>query len=407
MINRVDRPGVTLSTARFTVLGAVTTFGPLSMDMYLPALPALARSYTASDAATQLTLTACMVGLAGGQLLVGPVSDTTGRRLPMAAGIAVFVATSLLCALAPSISVLIVLRLLQGTAGGGAIAVSRAVVRDVYSGAALARSYALLMLVTGAAPVLAPILGGELLRVTDWRGVFVALAAVGAVILVGVAVALPETLPAARRTPAGLGRTLRLFGRLSRDRVFAGHALVTGFGMATMFAYIAGSPFVLEGRYGLSPRGFAVVFAVNAAGIIGVSQLSGALVGRLGPAALLRIGTSVNLAASAALLVAAYARPDLSVILLCLFVVVSSVGLIMPNATALALHDHPAIAGTAAALLGFAQFIIGAAIAPLVGLAGSASATPLAAITLTLSAITTACLMLAGAGRRSDLQLEG
>src|SRR3989442_482960 len=254
--------------------------------MYLPGLPALARDLQTGAAQVQLTLTACLVGLAVGQLVVGSISDSEGRRLPLLLGLGGYAATSLLCAVTPSIYLLIVLRLLQGVAGGAGIVIARAVVRDLYSGVAAARFYALLMLVNGLAPILAPVFGSQLLRVGSWRVVFVTLSVIGTALLAVAAIGLRETLPPNRRTAGGLGDTLRTFRMLLADRVFLGCALTSGCAIAAMFAYIAGSPFVLEDIYGVSPQLFSLVFATNALGIIAAGQLSARLVGRIPPVGL-------------------------------------------------------------------------------------------------------------------------
>jgi MFS transporter, DHA1 family, multidrug resistance protein len=383
---------------RVVVLGSLTAFGPLSIDMYLPALPALSADLATGASQVQLTLTACLAGLAAGQLVTGPLSDSAGRRRPVLAGLGLYAVASLLCAVAPSVQALIALRAVQGAAGGASVVIARAIVRDLYAGDAAARFFARLMLVNGLAPILAPVIGGQLLRVTSWRGVFVVLAAIGFGLL-GVALAgVGESLPLARRRAGGLGRALASFGDLLRDRCYLGYVLSCGLAMGAMFAYIAGTPFVLEGVYRVSPQAFSVVFGLNALGIVAAGQLSGRLVGRVPPARLLAAGLLASSVGGAALLVAAATGPGLPAILPALFVVVASIGLIVPNATALALRDHPEAAGSASALLGLAQFVIGGAVAPLVGLAGTRTALPLAAIVAALSA--TALLAFATLSRR-------
>jgi DHA1 family bicyclomycin/chloramphenicol resistance-like MFS transporter len=368
------------------VLGALSAFGPLSLDMYLPGLPDLADDLGSSASAAQLTLTACMIGLAAGQLLAGPLSDGSGRRRPLLAGLALYALASALCALAPSIWVLIPLRLLQGAAGAFGIAISRAVVRDLHEGAAAARVYALLMLVNGLAPIIAPLLGGQLLGVTDWRGIFWLLALIGVGLLLVAWRLLPETLPPADRHGGGLAATTALFGTLLRDRAFVAVTLASGLSSAMMFCYIAGSPFVVQEIYGLSPQLFSIAFAFNALGIVLLAQLSGRLVGRHGPRALLRAGLLVGAAGALLLLLAVVLDAGLALVLPAFFVMVASIGLTSPNAAALALADHPRAAGSASGLLGLAQFAIGGAAAPLVGIAGSGTALPLALVVCALGA---------------------
>jgi MFS transporter, DHA1 family, multidrug resistance protein len=362
----------------FVVLGGLTAFGPLSIDMYLPGLPSLRASLDAPAWAVQLTLTACLAGLALGQIVAGPLSDRFGRRRPLLAGVTAYAAASLLCALAPSVLVLVVLRLVQGIAGAAGIVIARAVVRDLHSGAAAARVFSALMLVTGAAPILAPVLGGQVLTVTSWRGVFVVLAGIAVLLVAAAAAVLPETLPPERRRPGGVAGTLQTFARLLTDRGFVGYALACGLAFGAMFAYISGSPFVLQDIYGASAQLFSVMFACNALGLVASSQVNRALVGRVAPRTILRTAVTVQAVAGAALLASVALGLGIVPIVALLFVVVASIGFVMPNATALALADHPHVAGSASGLLGVLQFSVGAATAPLVGVAGGDTALPMA-----------------------------
>lgn len=377
------------------VLGALSAMGPISIDLYLPGLPELADDLHTSASAAQLTLTACLAGLAIGQLLAGPLSDRLGRRRPLLVGLAGFCAASFACALAPDIISLTVLRLAQGFAGAGAIVIARAVVRDLRSGAAAARLFSVLMLVTGLAPTLAPIVGGQLLRATSWRGLFVALGAVGVALFVGTAVALPETLPPERRHAGDWRAIGRTFHSLASSRVFCGYALVVSFSFAEMFAYIAGSPFVIQDIYGVSAQLYAGIFALNAFGIVACSQLNGLLVERVGPRALLRAGVVAEGTGGVALLVVILVGGiGLAGILPCLFVAVSSIGLVFPNASALALTPYPDVAGSASALLGVLNFVVGAAVAPIVGIAGNQTAVPMGIVIATFGVLAGSVLLL-------------
>jgi DHA1 family bicyclomycin/chloramphenicol resistance-like MFS transporter len=362
------------------LLAALSAFGPVSMDTYLPGLPELGRDLGAPPWQAGLTLTACLIGLATGQLLAGPVSDARGRRRPLLAGLALFVAASLACAAAPDIWTLTGARLIQGAAGAAGIVIARAIVRDLYSGSEMARFFAVLVLVNGLSPILAPLVGAQLLAVTDWRGIFVVLAGFGLVLLAASAFGLRETLPPDRRHGGGLASTLRVFRALIAEREFTGYVLACGFAMAAMFAYIAGSPFVLQEIHGVSATGFSVAFATNAAGIMAFGALSSRLVVRTGPARLLKAGLAIQAAGAAALLASVLADAPLAALLVSLFAVVSSIGLVLPNATALALADHPRTAGSASALLGLAQFVFGAMAAPLVGIGGTGTALPMAIV---------------------------
>jgi DHA1 family bicyclomycin/chloramphenicol resistance-like MFS transporter len=361
------------------LLGALTTFGPLSMDLYLPGLPALGDDLSASASAAQLTITACMAGLALGQLLAGPISDALGRRRPMIAGVLLFATASGLCAFAPSIWTLLGLRLVQGMAGAAGISIARAMVRDITSGgAATARVFAMLMLVTGIAPLLAPLLGGLLLHVTDWRGVFAVLAGIGALLLLAAVLRLPETLPPSARRVGGTSASLGAMGVLLRDRAFVAYALCVGLAFATLTIYLAGSSYLLEDVHGLTPALFGLVFAVNAAGMILNAQLSARLVQRLGPSTLLGFGLATGAVAAVVFLIATLAGAGLVILLPCLFVLVGSRGMVGPNAQALALTEHPKSAGTASGLMGVCQFGIAALAAPLAGLGGATATKPMA-----------------------------
>ncbi len=367
------------------LLGALSAFGPLSMDLYLPGLPQMARDLDAPASVAQGTLTACVIGLAVGQVVAGPISDALGRRRPLLVGLFAYALASAGCALAPEIASLTVLRLVQGLAGAVGIVLSRAVVRDLYAGAAAARTFAALILVNGLAPVLAPVLGGQLLHVTDWRGVFAVLSGIGVLLTLATWWGVEETLPPERRRGGGLKATLMIFGELLRDRRFVGYVLAAGLAFGAMFAYISGSPFVLEEIYGASPQAFSAVFAVNALGIVALGAVSRRLVGRVGPAALLSAGVSVSALGGVGLLVAVLAGAGLPGVLPALFAVVASIGLVYPNAAALAMERRPDAAGSASALIGLVQFALGALATPLVGLGGAATALPMAIVVATFS----------------------
>jgi DHA1 family bicyclomycin/chloramphenicol resistance-like MFS transporter len=373
------------------ILGGLSAFGPLSTDLYLPALPALTGDLGASVSAGQLTLTACLIGIAVGQLVIGPVSDARGRRGPLLAGLIGYVAASAGCALVPSIGALILLRVLQGFAGGVGVVIATAIVRDLYSGAAAARIFARRLAVTGVAPILAPLIGGQLLRLTSWRGLFLFLVGVGMVLLAIGILGVGESLPAERRRRGGFPAALRSFGHLVRDREFIAHGVIFSLAFAAGFAYIAASPFVLEDIYGVSPQFFGILFGLNVLAFVVVSQVSGDLVGRLGPALLLRIGVTAAAAAGTWVLLVVATRGGLPLLLPGLLVLFAANGLIVPNALALALADQERVAGSASALLGLGQFGFAAVVAPLVGVAGSGSALPMgvviAALTLTALAV--------------------
>jgi DHA1 family bicyclomycin/chloramphenicol resistance-like MFS transporter len=367
------------------LLGSLSAFGPLSIDMYLPALPALSRSFHVGAAAGQLTLTACLVGLALGQLGAGPVSDRYGRRRPILVGLVAYVVATLLCAAAPSAAALVVLRVFQGLAGGVSIVVARAIARDLHDGAALARFLSTLMLVNGLAPILAPVVGAQLLRVTSWRGVFVVLGGLGMVLLAGAAAGLRETLPEPERRTGGLREVRATVGELMADRSFVGYLTVLGLSFGAMFSYIAGSPFVIETIHHASPQVYSGVFALNGVGIVAASQLNAFLLRRLSPIRLLGLGVAASASGGITLLAVVTAGIGLAGIVPCLFVLVASLGVIIPNATALALAEHRSVAGSASGLIGIFQFAVGAAAAPLVGIGGTHTAYPMAIAIAALS----------------------
>ena len=353
------------------VLGFLTALGPLTIDMYLPSLPTITTNLHASAAAVQLTLTGTLVGLGLGQLIVGPLADAFGRRVPLLVGVGVHVLASVLCVLAPNLAVLGTLRVLQGLGAAAASVVALAVVRDLFSGLAAAKLFSRLMLVVGVAPILAPTIGGAVLNWTSWRGVFVVLTLTGITIMAGAALILPETLPPARRRGGGLVGTVRDYGRLFTDRTYVGLILVGGLAMAALFAYVSGSSFVFQDQYGLSEQQFAYVFAGGAVGLIGATQLNVRLLRRWTPLQILAAALATGLVASTVLLVFAATRfGGLVGVLIPLWTVLTTVGLAMPNAPALALSRHGETAGTAAALLGAVQFSVGALAAPLVGMLG-------------------------------------
>jgi DHA1 family bicyclomycin/chloramphenicol resistance-like MFS transporter len=362
------------------IVGALSGLAPMSIDFYLPALPHLTADLGADTSTGQLTLTACLLGIALSQVVAGSLSDSLGRRRLVLVGLAAYGAVSALCAVAPSIWILLGLRFAQGCACGIGFVVSRAIVRDVYSGNAAARIFALLVLVSGVAPVLAPAIGGQVLLLTSWRGIFVTLAVVGAALFAAALVRLPETLPANLRHEPGLGAKLRVYGRLMTDRRFVPFAVSGGLSFAAMFAYISGSPFVLENIYGLSPQLYGVAFGVNSAAIVATSQLSRRLIGRFDPATLLLSGVATMALGGLGLLATVLLGLGLAPLLLCLLVTIGSVGLIQPNATALAMAHQGHAAGSASALFGLGQFGVGAAAAPLVGIAGSDTAVPMALV---------------------------
>ncbi|WP_415971368.1 multidrug effflux MFS transporter [Rhodococcus sp. 077-4] len=354
------------------VLGALIALGPLTIDMYLPALPAIADDLNTPSSAVQLTLAGTLVGLALGQLVIGPLSDIVGRRLPLIVGTGVHILASLACIVAPNIAVLGGLRVVQGLGAAAAAVVAMAIVRDLFSGRAAATVLSRLMLVMGVAPVLAPSLGGAVLLVGSWRLVFAALAIMGVALMTLAIVSLRETLPPERRRASGVMPVLRTYRSLLRDAQFVVLVLVAALAMSSLFAYIAGSSFVLQEEFGLDEQQFAIVFAAGAISLIGASQLNVLLLGRFAPVQIVLAALSFAVLAGGVMAVLAIAGiGGMAGFVVPLWFVLGAVGFVMPNAPALALSRHGEAAGGAAALLGAAQFGLGAIVAPIVGALGN------------------------------------
>ncbi|MEV4636798.1 multidrug effflux MFS transporter [Actinoplanes sp. NPDC049548] len=374
-LDRLETPTASPSRERLRlvlVLGFLIALGPLTIDMYLPSLPTITADLHTTAAAVQLTLTGTLAGLALGQLVIGPLSDALGRRTPLLAGVAVHILASVLCVIAPNLALLGTLRVLQGLGAAAATVVAMAIVRDLFTGFAAAKLLSRLMLVMGAAPILAPTLGGITLSWTSWRGVFVVLTLFGIAILTVTALALPETLPAEHRRNGGVVGTVRDYGRLFTDRAYLGLIVVAGLAMAALFAYVSGSSFVFQEEYGLTEQQFGFVFGAGAVGLITATQLNVRLLRRWSPARILVTSLTFGAVSGVVLLiVAATGLGGLPGILAPLWLVLASAGLAFPNAPALALSRHGEAAGTAAALLGAVQFGVGALAAPLVGVLGT------------------------------------
>ncbi|MEV6281380.1 multidrug effflux MFS transporter [Kribbella sp. NPDC051770] len=353
-------------------LGFIVALGPLTIDMYLPALPTITTDLAASETAIQFTLTGTFAGLALGQLLVGPLSDTVGRRLPLIAGAGLHVLASVLCAVSPNVETLSVFRILQGVGAAAGSVVALAIVRDLYVGRAAATLLSRLMLVIGVAPVFAPTVGGALLVVLPWQGVFGVLAVLGVALMLLVSFTLPETLPKAGRRPFGLGQIARTAGQLVRDRIFVGLTLVAGLAMTGVFGYVAGASFVFQEQFGVSSQTFGLLFGVGGILLVVATQLNPVLLKRWEPEQVLTAGAVLAaLSGVALLLTATLSLGGLVGILVPVWAALFSASLALPNAPALALSRHGEAAGTAAALLGAVQFGIGAIAAPLVGALGT------------------------------------
>lgn len=381
------------------VLGLLTIFGPISMDLYLPVLPALTAELQSTTSVAQLTITACLLGLAIGQLVAGPLSDRFGRRTPLLIGVVAYTVTSVLCALSPTIETLVLARFVQGLAGAVGIVIAQAAGRDVYSGGKLIRYYGRLTVLGGLAAIIGPVIGGQLATFTDWRGVFLFLAGVGVAILVASLVVFRETLPKDHRITGGLSHTLNDFRRLLADRMFVGAVLITGFTYSAIFAYLSGATYILQGLYGLSPQEYSLAFGLNSLGFVIFGFIAGRLAEHWSERGTLALGLAMALAGALGLLATALLNLPLIAIILSLLTMVSGVAVTSPPATSLALKDYPEIAGTASSLLGLARFAFGGLAAPLVGIGGANDPVPFGIVAAASAAAAALCLGLVGRRR--------
>lgn len=379
----------------------LTVFGPISMDLYLPLLPALTLELDAATSMAQLTVTACLVGLALGQLVAGPLSDRFGRRIPLLVGVIGFIVSSIWCAIAPSVELLIVARLVQGLAGGVGLVIAQAAGRDLYSGSALLRYFGRVTVLSGLAAIVGPLAGGLLATVADWRGLFLFLAAIGAGILIAVMFAFAETLPQDRRTTGGLAHTALGYRALLSDRRFVGAVLVSGFVSAALFAYLAGATYVLQGIYGLSPQQYALAFGLNSAGFMVFGWLAARSAERWNLRGTLVVGLVMCALGALGLLIAGLAALPVAVVIVSLLMLVSGVAVTTPPTTTIALAGYPQMAGTASSLLGMARFAFGGAAAPLVGIAGAGTMLPLGIVTVAAIALAAASVALLAVGRHA------
>jgi DHA1 family bicyclomycin/chloramphenicol resistance-like MFS transporter len=363
------------------ILGALTAMGPLAIDMYLPSFPTIAREFGSTTAAVEATAAAYFTGMAVGQSLYGPISDRLGRKLPLYAGLVLFVAASIGCAFAPSVPALLTLRFVQALGGCAQIVIARAMVRDLFDERDSMRVLSLLILVMGVAPILAPLLGGQLLVTFGWRSVFWVLAGYALACMAAVSALVPETLAAPHRRRDSLMAVGRIYGRLLRDRSFMAQALSGSLTIAGMFAYIAGSATIFIQLFRVPADRFGLFFGTNAIGLIAASQINGRLAARMPAHTILAKVFPVTAVAALVLLADALTGfGGFAGILVPLFVCVASVGFVVPNTTVLAMAPHGQVAGSASALLGTLQFAVGAVAAFAVSTLNNGTAVPLGAV---------------------------
>ena len=360
------------------LLGMLAAFGPLCTDTYLPSLPSLSADLGISTSVTQLTITACLLGMALGQVFVGPLSDSTGRRTPLFCALAFFTLASYFCAAAKSGDSFIALRFAQGLGGAGGIVLSRAIACDLFRGAELTNFMSLLMAINGIAPITGPLLGGWLASLSGWPLIFLFLTAFGVMLFALCGAGLPETLPSSMRRDGGVRASFAAMGALLRQRAFMCYVGVQGFTMGGFFGYVAASPFVLQGMYGISPQGYSIIFGSNALSVMVVAIITGKLSRRYGEARLLALGNTLRCIACLGVLVVTLLAPATPVpLLVSLFFMLALQGMTLPTSFTLGISAQNVGAGTASGILGVAVFIFGAGFSPLVGLGGAGTAVPL------------------------------
>jgi MFS transporter, DHA1 family, multidrug resistance protein len=359
------------------LLGSLGLLGPFTIDTYLPSFPTIVKDFHTTASLVQISLTACLLGLGAGQLFIGPLSDVKGRRKPLLLFLCLYLLASLTCSLSPNIYFLIVARFVQGFSAAGGLVVSRAIVRDLFSGKELTKFFTLIVLVGNLGPIVAPIAGGAILSFTKWNGVFIVLACIGAILIFMVSLKLPETLPPEKRVPSNLPQLISNFGSLFKEREFMGYAFTQGFTTAGIFAYVSGIPFVYQNIYHVSPQQFSLLFGVNGLGLIIGSQLVGRLADYISERTFLKIGLGISIAAGAILLIALLLKAPLIAVAIPIFFFVSSISIIGTTSFALAIESQGHIAGSASALLGLLPFVLGSLSAPLVGIAGSYTGVPM------------------------------
>lgn len=362
-------------------LGVMSAMAPLSTDMYLPALPELSSDFGITASVTQLTLTMTMIGMATGQMIMGPVSDRCGRKGPLLAGMVVFALTALGCATVPDIRAFLVLRFLMGFAGASGIVIARAIARDVAEGVELTRFFAILMMVNGLAPILAPVIGGQVLLFSDWRGIFVLLIVVG-LAQSGATMIYRETLPQEKRIE-NLGASFQKFPQLLHDRYFMGHCLTQCFVFGAFFSYIAGASFLFQNIYHVTPQTFSYIFGGVGVGLLVCGMVPARLAGRVPDVELLMFSLIVPVLGAAALLAGFLFHAPIYYTIPVLFITIVPLSIMGAASFSLALSRQGKNAGSASALIGFAQMILGGLMMPLVGIAGSDTAVPMGIIMLT------------------------
>lgn len=363
------------------ILSMLGILAPLNIDMYLPAFPAIADELDAHVSLVQLSLTACLIGLAAGQIVVGPFSDAVGRRKPLIISVILFALSSVLCAVAPNIEMLIAARFIQGFTASGGVVLSRAVVSDIFTGREMTKFFALLMVINAVAPMAAPIAGGGILSLpfAGWETIFYFLGLLGVIMVIVVFFRLPETLPPEDRMPSSIGHSIRTMGSLFKARPFIGYALVVGLVHGGSFAYVAGTPFVYQEIYGVSPQTFSVLFGINGIAMIIGSFIIGKFGGIVSEHRLLQVAVIVAVSATFILLIMTIIEGPLASLVISIFIYMTAIGMIFTSSFTLAMRGQKHRAGSASAVVGMLPLVIGALVSPLVGI-NETSAVPMGAI---------------------------
>ncbi|MCY8949671.1 Bcr/CflA family efflux MFS transporter [Bacillus atrophaeus] len=370
------------------LLGMLAILGPLNIDMYLPSFPEIADDLSARASLVQLSLTACLIGLTIGQIIVGPVSDAKGRRKPLLICIFLFALSSLFCALSPNITTLVIARFLQGFTASAGLVLSRAIVRDVFTGRELSKFFSLLMVITAVAPMVAPMTGGAILLLpfATWHTIFHFLTLIGFILVLIIALRLKETLPPEKRIPSSIGTSVRTMGSLMKDRSFIGYALTVGFIHGGSFAYVSGTPFVYQDIYGVSPQVFSILFGINGLAIITGSFIIGRFGGIIHEKSLLRIAVITAFIATAVLVTMTIVHGPLITLVISIFIYMITIGMVLTSTFTLAMENQGHRAGSASAMLGMLPLLLGSIVSPLVGI-NETTAIPMGAIMFITSVI--------------------
>ncbi len=370
------------------LLGLLAIMGPLNIDMYLPSFPGIADDLGTSPSLVQISLTACLLGLAIGQVIIGPISDARGRKKPLLISLLLFVVSSLLCAMAPNITVLIAARFLQGVTASAGVVLSRAVVRDVFSGRELTKFFSLLMVINAVAPMIAPMSGGAILLLpfASWHSIFLFLSILGILIFLVVAMKLKETLPPWKRMPSSIGDSVRTMGGLLKDRSFIGYAVIVGFVHGGSFAYVSGTPFIYQEIYGVSPQVFSILFGMNGLAIITGSFIIGRFGGIIHERKLLKAAVMIAVSATSLLLIMTIIEGPLAIIVILIFIYMTTMGMTITSTFTLGMAQQGHRAGSASAVLGMLPLLLGSLFSPLAGI-NEASAVPMGIILFSTSLI--------------------